>query len=141
MNRTVGRTAILVLLAAAVAMSAALAGCNRDDDRPKVVQRNGRVSAINKETGEVKMWYYHPKQKKEIPISGKLDPNVEIFINGAAAKVDDVRLDDNVCVTGRVTGSGTEMQFVAIRVEVERPMTEIIPPASVPEGAPATNTN
>ena len=138
MARTITRTGFLGLLAAAVIFAASAAGCSRDSNKPKYVQRNGRVSAINKNTGEVRMWYYHPKQKKEMEIIGKLDPNVEIFINGAAAKVEDVKIDDNVRVTGRVTGSGTDMQFIAVRVEVEHPVTEVIPLASAPASPPAT---
>ena len=138
MTRTITRNAFLGLLMAVIVLPSVNLGCNRDSNKPKFVQpRKGRVSAINRETGEVKMVLYLPKQKKEQEITGKLDPHVEIFINGALAKVEDVKIDDTVQVLGRITGSGPDAQFVATRVEVERPTTEIIPPASAPASSPA----
>ena len=124
------------LIVSAATLAAAFGGCGKDDDRPKFIQRDGRVASINKESGLVEMWYYHPKQKKEIKIIGKLDPKVEIFINGALASVDDVQIDDKVVVLGRPPSSGADKQFVAIRVEVERPITETSPAASAPASKP-----
>ncbi len=135
MRLSTRRIRLLGLALAAVALGAWLTGCGRDSDKPKYIQRGGRVSSINKETGEVKMWYYHPKQKQEIEIAGKLDPNIEVFINGAAADVDDVKLDDKIVVTGRIERTDTDMQLIAVRVDVERPVTETIP--ATPE--PAAN--
>jgi len=127
---------LLALAVCAAALAAALGGCGKDDDRPKFIQRPGRVASINKESGLVEMWYFHPKQKKEMKITGTLDPKVEIFINGAVAAIDDVQIDDKVVVTGRTVGSGPDRQFIAIRVEIERPITETSPAASAPATKP-----
>ena len=69
-------------------------------------------------------------------IAGKLDPNVEILINGAAATLDDVKIDDKVLVTGRVTVKDGAMDMVATRVEIERPVTEASQ-SSAPASEPA----
>jgi len=127
---------LLALVPFALALAAALGGCSKDDDRPKYIQRPGRVAAINKENGLVEMWYYHPKQKKDVKITGTLDPKVEIFINGAVATIDDVQIDDKVVVTGRTVGSGPDRQFTALRVEIERPITETSPATSAPATKP-----
>ncbi len=130
------RIRLLALVIATVALGAWGAGCSRDSDKPKYIQRGGRVSSINKETGEVKMWYYHPKEKQEREISGRLDPDIEVFINGEAAGVDDVRIDDKIVVTGRIEGSDTDKRFIAVRVDVERPVSETMSTASEPAAGP-----
>ena len=127
---------LLALATITAALIAAIGGCGKEDDRPKTIQRPGRVASINKQSGLVEMWYYHPKQKKEIKITGTLDPKVEIFVNGALATVDDVQIDDKVVVTGRPPGTGTDKQFTATRVDVERPVTETSPAASAPATKP-----
>jgi len=135
-RRTLSTMHLLALAACTAALGAAIGGCGKSDDQPKPIQRHGRVASINKETGLVEMWYYHPKQKKEIKITGTLDPKVEIFINGALASIDDVQIDDKVLVLGRPAVGGSDRQFIAIRVEVERPITETSPAASAPATKP-----
>jgi hypothetical protein len=136
MTRYTLRTSWPVLLLAAVLLSPWTLGCGKDDDKPEPIQREGRVASINKETGAVEMWYYSPKQRQEIKIPGRLDPHVEILINGAVASVEDVEIDDRVKVLGRTEGSGTDKHFVAVKVEIIRPISETIPAASAP-AAPA----
>jgi hypothetical protein len=130
------RTSWPVLFLAAALLNTWALGCGGDDDKPQLIQREGRVASINKETCAVEMWYYSPKQRQEIKIPGRLDPNVEILINGAVASVDDVKIDDRVKVLGRSEGSGMDQHFVAVKVEVIRPVSETIPAASAPT-APA----
>ena len=110
-------------------------GCGKDKDEPEYHTRNGRVAAINQETGVFEGWFYSRKQKREIKLPGRLDPNVEILINGATATVADVRVDDQVKVTVREVKHGGLSEFIATRVEVTRPMEEPIPASSAPEPA------
>ncbi|HSW45902.1 MAG TPA: hypothetical protein VLM89_10055 [Phycisphaerae bacterium] len=132
MTATEMRWRWLALVLGTLVLVGGLAGCGKDDDQPEFVERNGRVAEINRETGVVKMWYYHPREKKELVIPGRLDPNVEVFINGAAATPDDVMIDDEVKVLGRIEGSGPNKQLVAVKVEVTRPVIESAPAASAP---------
>ena len=92
------------------------------------------MADINQETGVFEGWFYSHKQKQEIRLDGRLDPNVEILINGATATVADVRIDDKVTVTVReIKHSGGEREYIATKVEVIRPPAEPAPAASAPE--------
>jgi len=104
-----------------------VSGCGKDEDEVKILERPGRVASIDKESGIVEMWTYVPKYKKEIKITGTLDPNVEILINGAAATLDDLEIDDQVMVRGKAIKKNGERKFIAIKVEVTRPVSTTAP--------------
>jgi len=121
------RVGMYPLALAAIVVISLLAGCSKDKERSKILQRPGRVASIDTQTGIVEMWTYSPKQKKEIKIPGTLDPNVEIMINGATASLADVNIDDKVMVTGRVIKTDGESKFMALKVEVTRPEATTAP--------------
>ena len=95
-NGTRLRTHALGLFTLVIAAGALVSGCGKDKNEVKYHKREGRVAAINQETGVFEGWFYSHKQKQEIKLSGRLDPNVEVLINGATATVADVRIDDKV---------------------------------------------
>lgn len=127
---------MLALFTLIVAVSAFVSGCSKDKDKVESHVREGRVAAINKETGVFEGWFYSKKQKQEIKLPGKLDPNVEIMINGVIATVDDVRIDDQVRVEAKEIKRGEEREFIVTKVEVTRPEEEPLPTASPPETSP-----
>lgn len=106
-----------VLLAAAGGL---LVGCGKDSERPKYRPIEGRITAIDLDTGVVKMKWYNPKKKEEVEISGKLAPNAELLINGETARLQDLHVDDQVRVTGREDEREGIKQLVATQVEVTR---------------------
>jgi len=130
---------LLALFTLVIAAGAVVSGCGKDKNEPKYHNRKGRVAAINQETGVFEGWFYNRDQKREIKYPARLDPNVEVLINGATATVDDVRIDDKVMVTVREIKHDGESEFIAIKVEVIRPPAEPSPAASAPEPA-KTNT-
>jgi hypothetical protein len=132
-NGTRLRTHALGLFTLVIAAGALVSGCGKDKNEPKYYTREGRVADINQETGVFEGWFYSHKQKQEIRLPGRLDPNVEVLINGATATVADVRIDDEVMVTVRKIKHDGESEFVATRVEVIRPPEEPVPAASAPE--------
>lgn len=113
---------LLALLTTALLIASA--GCSKDDDKNKMHTQEGRVASINTETGIMEMWVYSPKHKEEVRFPGRLSPNAEILVNGAVASVQDVRVDDKVLVTAREVREGADRQFLAVRVEVQRPVTQ-----------------
>ena len=102
----------------------ALTGCGKEKAKPEHDTRQGRVAAINKDTGVMEMWVYAPKLQKEMRVQGRLDPNVEILINGATATLDDVQIDDKVNVVVRMVKKDGERSFIATKVDVIRPVAE-----------------
>ena len=124
------------LFALVMVAGALLSGCGKDENEVKYHRREGRVAAINQETGVFEGWFYSKKQKQEIKLPGRLDPNVEILINGATATVADVRIDDKVTVTVREVKRSGQSEFIATKVEVIRPLAEPVPAESAP--APET---
>lgn len=123
---------VLTLLAAVLLTGLLISGCGKDKDEVKFHTREGRVAAINKETGAFEGWFYSKKHKKELKMPGRLDPNVEIVINGATASVDDVRIDDKVTVTVKEIKRRGERELIATKVEVTRIDEEAVPAASEP---------
>ena len=131
----------LALFTLVVTAGAFISGCGKDKDKPECHTREVRVAAINEETGVFEGWLYSKKQKQEIKLPCRLDPNVEVLINGATAKVADVRIDDKVKVTVREIKRGGLSEYIATKVEVDRPMEEPAPATSAPaSGLPAARS-
>lgn len=129
-------TALGVLALTACLLGAGLwAGCSKDDDQPKVRTVPGRVAAVDPASGEVQMYYYNEKEKKEILVSGTLASNAEILINGRTARLEDVRVDDKMTVTGRIEKHDGERNLIAVKVEIDRPGEADSQPESQPTTA------
>jgi hypothetical protein len=114
-----GLMAVGLVLGAALAVCPA-GGCGQDSELPEYDQVSGRVSSIDKASGEVAMSYHSEKHQKEIELRGRLAPEAEIFINGVTARLDDVRIGDRVKVLGRVEKRADERNWVALKVEIDR---------------------
>lgn len=112
-----------------------IAGCSKKDEKPKYRTLTGRVCSINKETRIVEMWWFEPTRKEEVKIAGILAPEAEILINGIVANLDDVKVDDQVKVTGKQVKEEGKKKLIAVKVEIERPDAEA--PASRSTTAPS----
>jgi hypothetical protein len=109
------------LMASALFAAGLVGGCGKDSQPPEYSETpEGRVTAIDKSTGIVSMTYFSEKHQREVPLSGRLAPAAEIFINGKTARLEDVRVGDRVRVTGRVEKSEGERQLVATKIEITR---------------------
>ena len=115
--RTLHALGLSVVLAVA---AGSVVGCGNDSDRLKYREITGRITSIDLKTGVVSMSYYNPKHKREMPLSGRLAPDAEVFINGATARLQDLRVDDHVTVTGRRDKRDGERPLIATRVHVTR---------------------
>lgn len=97
-----------------------LAGCGKEDEEPDHKIVKGRVSDVNKATGEVGMLWYNEKRGETMSLKGKLAQGAEILINGRTASLDDVLIDDEVEVVGSVVGEGESRRLIAHRVTIIR---------------------
>jgi hypothetical protein len=107
-------------VAAAVLAFGLSAGCAKDSERPEYDQISGVVASIDKSSGEVTMSYFSEKHQKQVQIRGKLAPEAEILVDGATARLEDVRVGDRVKVRGRVEKKDSDRNWVALNVEISR---------------------
>ena len=123
------------MLACAVAW-ATLAGCR--EEKPQRTYREpleGTAEAINLQTGEVTMLWHNPKKNSDVTLTGRVTEETEYFINGRSATLADIRLKEQVRVTGYVRGKGIDKEYMVTRVDVEREEDWI--PTSAPTTQPA----
>lgn len=127
------------LAALSLGLSAVLlfsSGCGKKNEEPKHRNIDGKVTSIDTTTGEVRMLWYNAKEKKDMELTGTLSPDAEILINGRTAKLEDVQVDDNVSVTGRVEKHEGEPKLVALKVQISRPTDTEPAPANAAETKP-----
>lgn len=118
--RKIMRTlAITSLMVSGILAAGLIGGCGKEDDQPQHRSVKGRVSEINKQTGEVGMIWYNKKGEPK-PLKGKLAQGAEILINGRTKSLDDVLIDDEVEVIGTVSGTGDSQQLIATQVNITR---------------------
>lgn len=120
------------LCAALVAAAVSAAGCGKGQEEPPYRVEPGRVASVDLNTSAVKMWWYSAKQQKEVLLEGILAPNAEILINGRTARLEDIRVDDPVRVTGRIEKREGQKTLIATMVEITRPETGVAEPATQP---------
>jgi hypothetical protein len=114
------RRRISVIVCLALGTIWLLGGCGKDSDTPKYRHIEGKITAIDQETGEVTVLGYHPKTKSEIEITGTLANEAEILIDGKTAALEDLKVGDQVEVTGKAIKKNHERQYLAVRVRVNR---------------------
>jgi hypothetical protein len=138
--RKLDRTKLWIGLLGTAVMASALptTGCGKDRDTPQTRVLKGRVTRIDP-SGEVEGEFYFEGMKDYRRISGRLSPTAEILINGETARLEDVKIDDVVQVTGyeEKRGGSERGPLIATRVEVTRPTAGTTQPADAPPTAPA----
>lgn len=101
----------------------ASAGCRKDEPSFEVLSLEGRIENIEETgdgTGSVSVLYYNEKQKQDVIGVGLVTPETEIMINGALAKLSDLRAGDRVRGEVRVEGKGAERRQIAIKIRIDR---------------------
>ncbi len=101
----------------------ASAGCRKDEPSFEVLSLEGRIENIEVRgdgTGSVSVLYYNEKQKQDVIGVGLVTPETEIMINGALAKLSDLRAGDRVRGEVRVEGKGAERKQIAIKIRIDR---------------------
>lgn len=113
------RTLLPAVMAAGLLIT--LPSCSKDDDEPEFRQLEGTAEKLNLDTGQVALRFFHKKSGSEQIIEGIVNDQTEVLINGRVAELKDIRLKERVKVTGYRKGKGSDVQMVAVKVEIERP--------------------
>jgi len=93
-----------------------------------VITLEGKIEQIDRttdETGEITVLYYSEKHKQDMLGAGLVTRETEIMINGAMAKLKDLREGDRVRGEVRVEGKGKQKRQIALKIYVDRPTSNI----------------
>lgn len=102
----------------------ALVGCRKEQPKFEIVSLEGTVEKIERgpdNTGVITVAYYNDKQQQETLGTGKVTPETEIMINGAAATLADLRVGDRVRGQVRIEKKGEQQIQIAVKIHVDRP--------------------
>lgn len=98
-------------------------GCKKKDPDFDVISLEGKVEKIELSdtgTGFITLVYFSEKHGQEMVGKGKVTAETEILINGAAAKLSDVRVGDRVRGEVRVDKAGDEKKQTALKIYIDR---------------------
>jgi hypothetical protein len=107
-----------------LAVLATCPGCRRDEPGFEVMSLEGKIEKIELETGEtgkITVLYYSEKHKQDVAGTGLVTKDTEIMINGAIAKLSDLRVGERVRGEVRVEKKGRVKTQVALKITVDRP--------------------
>lgn len=100
-----------------------LLGCGDDKPKFEIISMEGKVEKIevaSDGTGKITVAYYSDKHQQEIVGVGLITRETEIMINGAIAKLSDLREGDRVRGQVRVEKKRGEKIQTAVKIHVER---------------------
>ncbi len=115
-----GRNAFLALAFLLIACP----GCREDEPGVEVLSIKGKIEKIELQTGqtgEITVLYYNEKQGKEALGTGLVTADTEIMINGALAKLSDLREGDRVRGDVRVEKTGDKTKRIILKIHINRP--------------------
>lgn len=138
MNRSWGVRCVVGLLTAVLGF----AGCSdKEKKSPKVRKIEGIAKHIDLKNNDVSM-VFKDDRGVERELRGTIRENTEVVINGRTQKLEDIRENDRIIVTGYKDGSGDGAQLVATMIEVIRPQESDWKKAPAPPaaGTPAPTT-
>ncbi|MBU0717877.1 MAG: hypothetical protein KJ749_06470 [Planctomycetes bacterium] len=99
-------------------------GCRKDEDRLSVQTLEGKVDKIVVEsggTGEITVLYFSERHGQEVRGIGKVTKDTEIIINGAIAKLSDIREGERVRGEVQVETQGNKKVQTVLRIYIDRP--------------------
>ena len=112
------RGALFVILIAALSTST---GCSEKGKKgPKVKTMKGIVKKIDLNNNRVSM-SIRDENGKERVLEGVVREDTEVLINGRNQKIEDIKEDDKVEVSGFKEGEGNSSRLIATKVVVTRP--------------------
>jgi len=109
----------------ALASITAPAGCRRNETEPEVFSIDGKVEKItvagdDADTGQVTVTYRSEKHDQEIVGTGVVTKDTEVLINGAAAKLRDIREGERVRGQVLVEKKGKQRRLVVRKIYIDR---------------------
>jgi hypothetical protein len=115
---------VVWLFAAAVPLLVTPLGCKQDEPTFEVVPLTGTIEKIERtgeDTGTISVLYYSEKHQQELIGTGVVTADTEIMINGAVAKLADLREGDHVRGEVRIDKKGGRKTQSALKIYVDRP--------------------
>lgn len=117
------RLDVLVLMVG-LASLLTVSGCRRSEPDFEVLSLPGKIEKLDvrsDETGEITLLYYSEKHGQEMIGTGVVTKETEIMINGAIAKLSDLREGDRVRGEVRIEKRQGEKIQTALKIYVDRP--------------------
>lgn len=111
----------------------AMGGCDQKDDAPKTIHVRGAIEKIDLANKTVQVRAFSKKHKQELVHTVHVNDDTEIMINGAIAKMTDVRVGETAVGAITIVKEDNQRKLIATRVEVEREEALLAPTAR--EGA------
>jgi len=112
------QTTLITLL---ILTGMAIPGCKREEPKPEMVTLDqARIERIDKSAGTITVSYTRPKTNEDVIQTGKVTPETEILINGALAKLDDLRIGERVRGEVRIERKDRSVEYVAVKIYVDR---------------------
>ncbi len=99
-------------------------GCRENEPGFDVISLEGKIEKIDltsAETGEITIVYYSKKQRQEVVGTGLVTRETEVMINGAVAKLKQLRPGDRVRGEVRVEKKRGKKRQIALKIYVDRP--------------------
>ena len=99
-------------------------GCAEDEPTSEVVSLVGKIDKIDRtsdETGQITVVYYSEKHGQEMVGLGTVTAETEVMINGALAKLKDLRTGDHIRGEVRVEKKGKQRTQTVLKIHVDRP--------------------
>lgn len=101
-----------------------LPGCADKKPEVEIVSLEGKITRLERTSdtaGTIGVLYYSEKQKQEIMGLGEVTGETEIMINGAIARLADLKEGDRVRGEVRVVKHKGERKTTALKIYVDRP--------------------
>jgi transcription termination factor Rho len=109
----------------AAGIGTGVGGCREAVPEIEVVSLEGRIEKVERTsdtTGKISVLYYSDKHKQEVMGVGEVTTATEILINGAVARLADLKEGDKVRGEVRVVKHKGERTTTAIKIYVDRPV-------------------
>ena len=120
MFRTIRRSCVMLALGLSCSGAWLLSGCSEEAPDRKYRVLEGTAEMIDLKTGKVSMQYFSKKRNEELAVEGRVTDTTEVLINGRLARLEDIRPQEHVRVTGYKEGKGVNALVVVTKVEIER---------------------
>src|SRR5262245_64369870 len=124
-NRFTCWTAPIVSVVSIVSVAIS-AGCKPEESKqPKTQTREGVITRVDPASRRLAMKVRNPQDPGKFldqPIEGTVTETTDIWIDGRAARITDLKVNDNVQATGYPQGKGENANYVAQTIRVNRPV-------------------
>lgn len=108
-------------------------GCgDKKKSSEEIIALEGKIEKIDAKqdgTGKITV-IFRDKKNLEMPGVGEVTPETEILINGAVAKLSDLKVGERVRGQVKVIKENNERKQIALKISAER--TELAKPAETP---------